>query len=198
MSLDTTRLKKEIKEDGSQRFCLPFQKGECKRGDLCKFAHVLGSVSNFKGACFAFERTGSCEKGDACKFSHDMKVIPVVIGENNNDNAAKASLPLTAPKVIRVCYSFKDTGACDKGDACEFAHIINVKKKRARVVMESGSAGSTESDGSKKQKTEEGEEGENDELKLKQAKLSKKERNKRAAIVRARGYKPNNYKERSS
>ena len=117
--------------------------------------------------------------------------------ENNNDNAAKAALPLTTPKVIRVCYSFKDTGACNKGDACEFAHIINVKKKRARVVMKSGSAGSTESDGSKKQKTE-GDEGENDELKLKKAKLSKKERNKRAAIVRARGYKPNNYKERSS
>ena len=144
---------------------------------------MLGSASNFKGACFAFERTGSCEKGDACKFSHDVKA-------KGEDDVEKASLPAT---VIRVCYSFKDTGACDKGDACEFAHVVNVKKKKRARVVDSGTSGSIELDGLKKQKAND-EEGVGEENK--QAKLSKKERNKRAAIVRARGYKPNNYKER--
>jgi hypothetical protein len=58
-----------LKKDKKRR-CFPFQKGQCRRGDLCKFQHILGSASNFVGRCFAWQKEGSCIKGDACRFEH--------------------------------------------------------------------------------------------------------------------------------
>ena len=64
-----------------QGVCHAWQKGECDRGDKCKFAHVAESpkkkqkvvvkLQKLKKVCHAWQK-GNCTHGDACKFIHDM------------------------------------------------------------------------------------------------------------------------------
>ena len=88
--------------------CFQFQRGECSRGDSCKFSHVVsekddqgsqdGRVgnkrkpSNFSSAgrdeskrkvCFSFQK-GSCNRGDKCKFAHVLEK-----GSRNGESRAK-------------------------------------------------------------------------------------------------------------
>jgi hypothetical protein len=67
--------------------CFAFQKGECTRGDACRFAHDQGGGGGeagpgrkrqkvakprggLKHLCHEFEQRGGCAHGDACKFAH--------------------------------------------------------------------------------------------------------------------------------
>jgi hypothetical protein len=60
--------------------CYAFQRGECDRGDSCRYSHdpaAGGSSDGFaarerrpRGACYAFQK-GECDRGDACRFSHE-------------------------------------------------------------------------------------------------------------------------------
>ena len=70
-----------------------------------------------------------------------------------------------ADGIVRICYAFKKDGTCLKGDLCEFAHINNVKKKKRKTDV----ADLTDTNNGA-------------------TKLSKKERNKKAAVIRARGF----------
>ena len=91
--------------------CYAFQKGECTRGDSCRFSHGEagggggGGGGGWAGAppCYAFQK-GECTRGDACRFSHDP-------------NAASSG----AHKASGTCYAFQK-GECTRGDACRFSH----------------------------------------------------------------------------
>ena len=51
--------------------CFAFEKGECTRGDSCRFRH--GETGEKKGdnkMCFSFANYGSCKFGDRCRFTH--------------------------------------------------------------------------------------------------------------------------------
>jgi len=85
--------------------CYAFQKGQCSRGDSCRYSHSSSSSASSAAAsnsglaqpsssCFAFQR-GQCTRGDACKFSHG------------------------APQ--KFCPDFAN-GECLKGDKCLFSH----------------------------------------------------------------------------
>jgi hypothetical protein len=89
--------------------CYAFQKGECTRGDACRFSHTEGGGGGggFGGGgggapvCYAFQK-GECTRGDACRFSHDP----------NAEAPQRSSQP---------CYAFQK-GECTRGDSCRFSH----------------------------------------------------------------------------
>ena len=55
--------------------CYANQRGECDRGDSCRYSHdsskTQGNNSErSQGICYANQR-GECERGDSCRYSHD-------------------------------------------------------------------------------------------------------------------------------
>ncbi len=92
-----------------------FQRGECERGDSCRFSHAAeGEYSapapreareaKPSGICYAFNR-GECERGDSCRFSHEAGEVP----ERSAGGRG-------------VCYAFQ-RGECERGDSCRFSHV---------------------------------------------------------------------------
>jgi hypothetical protein len=73
------------------KYCFAFQKGECRRGDKCKYSHSssnsLATQSKSK-ECFAFQR-GDCRYGDKCRYNHDSHLSVAA--------AASSSLLLSLP-----------------------------------------------------------------------------------------------------
>jgi hypothetical protein len=73
------RLKDRTKRDSSgKNMCYDFQRGECTRGNRCKFSHDPNHAGSNKEAptkpvCHAFQR-GKCKLGDACSFTHPIEV----------------------------------------------------------------------------------------------------------------------------
>ncbi|XP_048532546.1 zinc finger CCCH domain-containing protein 25-like [Triticum urartu] len=118
---DEEELQKKREERG---VCYAFQKGECNRGDACKYSHDEQRNANTgwgskeddpkwehdrhrgpqnkgesRGICYAFQK-GECSRGDSCRFSHDEQVA--VQGRG-------------------VCYAFQK-GECSRGASCRFSH----------------------------------------------------------------------------
>jgi cleavage and polyadenylation specificity factor subunit 4 len=100
--------------------CYAFQKGECTRGDQCRFSHSEGGGGGGGGGgfggggggggapvCYAFQK-GECTRGDACRFSHTE-------GGGGGGGGGGAKPP---------CYSFQK-GECTRGDDCRFSHDPN-------------------------------------------------------------------------
>ena len=55
--------------------CYAFQRGECDRGDSCRFSHEAGGAASSgppaaRGVCYSFQK-GECTRGDSCRFSHE-------------------------------------------------------------------------------------------------------------------------------
>ena len=92
--------------------CYAFERGECDRGNSCKFAHpgtdhkgTGGGGGGGAGICYAF-RDGNCSYGDSCRFSHDP---------NASDSRPSSRGP------TGKCYAFAE-GNCTRGDSCRFSH----------------------------------------------------------------------------
>lgn len=90
----------------TQGVCFEFQKGRCSRGDGCRFSHATNSSSSShsnshgtQGVCYEFQK-GNCLRGDNCRYLH--------VGGFKDRGPS-------------VCFSFRDTGYCDRGDTCRFA-----------------------------------------------------------------------------
>ena len=119
--------------------CYAWQRGECTRGDACRFSHEEGGGGDSRppsrGApiCYAFQR-GECDRGDSCRFSHDANAAtpqkssaPCYAfqrGECTRGDACRFSHDPNAeapPRSSAPCYAFQ-RGECDRGDACRFSH----------------------------------------------------------------------------
>ena len=74
------RLKDRSKRDSTgKNMCYDFQRGECTRGNRCKFSHNLEHGGNankkapIKPICHDFLKTGKCERGNKCRFRHEIQ-----------------------------------------------------------------------------------------------------------------------------
>lgn len=61
--------------------CYNFQRGECDRGNSCRYLHDkqgersggterYGGGRSRRGVCYSFQR-GECNRGDSCRYAHD-------------------------------------------------------------------------------------------------------------------------------
>ena len=105
---------------GNPGMCHAFQRGECNRGDSCRYSHDTGAGSyggGFRnnrpssGICYAFQR-GECDRGDACRFSHDT-------GSADPYNSYQPRY--NKPSGSGICYAFQ-RGECQRGDTCRYSH----------------------------------------------------------------------------
>ena len=90
---------------GGLKPCYAYAKGECFRGDRCRYWHdpAIPKPDRSKqigegGPCWAFAQ-GRCFRGDACRYSHDPNIIPKDLEHNPHRNAgAQNGPPPSAPQ----------------------------------------------------------------------------------------------------
>jgi hypothetical protein len=136
-------MKEALQKKLKKGMCHLFQRGQCARGDSCKFAHVevvtptntmTTSTTSIRSSmdkcshstndsdapvCMSFQR-GKCKRGETCKFRH--------IGHDDEVTSVDV---VVAPKVMNdvpddapVCMSFQ-RGKCKRGQMCKFRHLIS-------------------------------------------------------------------------
>jgi hypothetical protein len=109
--------------------CYAWKKGNCTRGDDCKFSHdgegatmkVGDKYHGRKFQCMSFRKKGKCSKGEACSFLH-VNPPPSSIIEEKKDTTKEDS----APKGF--CDRMKKTGVCKKKN-CKYSHDLSAPKK---------------------------------------------------------------------
>jgi len=73
-SRDHTSLPNLVDERVSRGICFSWRRGECHRGELCRFDHPLDQTicqfpDTLKGVCYQWQE-GKCNRGERCQFIH--------------------------------------------------------------------------------------------------------------------------------
>ena len=102
--------------------CYAYQKGECNRGEDCKFLHEINNnveiparKSGGRGVCFSFQK-GECEYGESCRFSHNTEG-----GNGGFSNFNSGGSGYRSNRSAGPCFAFQ-RGECERGDTCKFSH----------------------------------------------------------------------------
>lgn len=111
-----------------EQICFDFTKGQCRRGEGCKFSHDVGYIirvnSQEKGICFDFLK-GTCRRGVLCRFSHDLNNLKPMIDRDQDQTGGKRDVIGTkigaGKKKPPICYDFVKNN-CIKGDNCRYSH----------------------------------------------------------------------------
>jgi hypothetical protein len=118
--------------------CFSFRdNGECEYGDRCRFSHGDGDTRTYakttNKVCRLFRDTGDCKYGDSCKFSHGEAPAPAAEnqGAGGVEKGGVQDVGVTLQPTnsgatsTEACIAFQDTGVCEFGDSCRFAHYLN-------------------------------------------------------------------------
>ena len=105
---------------GRSNVCYAFQKGECNRGDSCRFSHdgeggSAPASSAPKDICFSFQK-GNCTRGSSCRFSHA---------------GAEAEEPKKANKKITFGDDDDEEAEVETKPAAEEVEVKEDKKRKA-------------------------------------------------------------------
>lgn len=139
-SIDDDEMKLISPEDGTdhgkegqlipkEQICFDFTKGQCRRGEGCKFSHDVGYIirvnSQEKGICFDFLK-GACRRGVLCRFSHDLNNLkPMLNRRDQEEGVGKQDIigrvHGAGKKKSSICYDFVKN-SCTKGDSCRYSH----------------------------------------------------------------------------
>jgi len=111
--------KKRANQDGRAQICFDFTKGQCSRGDGCKFSHDVNYIievnSQEKGICFDYLK-GTCTRGMMCRFSHDLNNLkPLLVSQARGEYIGQGK------KKGPICYDFVKN-KCAKGSDCKYSH----------------------------------------------------------------------------
>ena len=106
--------------------CYAHQRGECDRGDSCRYSHdaSAGAAAAGSGAsgasrrvgggvCYAHQR-GQCNRGDQCRFSHEG-------GSGGGGSLGGSGGGGGSERPRGVCFDHQK-GRCERGDGCRFSH----------------------------------------------------------------------------
>ena len=103
--------------------CYANQRGECDRGDKCRYSHDASAAGaggaggrqgggRPQGVCYANQR-GECNRGDQCRYSHE--------GGSSGGGGGGFRFSHEGGKKRGVCFDHQK-GRCDRGDGCRFSH----------------------------------------------------------------------------
>jgi hypothetical protein len=129
----------KAKIGGGNRDCFDFKKGNCSRGDMCRFKHEgTGHTGGYvKAPCFAFQ-SGNCDKGASCRFSHDV--------EADGSKAPAAATPASKKDAKTKKTTFEDEAPVEgEGEAAPAAAEGEEESKSVlgkRVIEEAIEGGS--------------------------------------------------------
>lgn len=109
--------------------CYAHQRGECQRGESCRFSHsneeggggggggggfsggYNSAPRNKTGTCYAHQR-GECQRGDSCRYNHE---------EEGTSDASAVYNNRGGDRPRGVCFAFQK-GECDRAESCRFSH----------------------------------------------------------------------------
>ena len=123
----------EVRDEGPRckmTICRHWQRGFCKKGDTCTFAH--GEEERRAPTICKHWKTGSCKKGDKCAFTHAEVLIespakkartkpPASERPPEQDGFNSQGLQIRAGKA--ECQWYRRTGVCSIGRQCTFSHL---------------------------------------------------------------------------
>lgn len=135
--------KKGLNQDGRAQICFDFTKGQCSRGDGCKYSHDVNYIievnSQEKGICFDYLK-GTCSRGMMCRFSHDLNNLkPLLVSQARGEYIGQGK------KKGPICYDFVKN-KCSKGSDCKYSHdytalFQQIHKKRPSSVKQQQQSG---------------------------------------------------------
>lgn len=135
--------KKGLNQDGRAQICFDFTKGQCSRGDGCKYSHDVNYIievnSQEKGICFDYLK-GTCSRGMMCRFSHDLNNLkPLLVSQARGEYIGQGK------KKGPICYDFVKN-KCVKGSDCKYSHdytalFQQIHKKRPSSVKQQQQSG---------------------------------------------------------
>ena len=125
--------------------CFAFQKGDCSRGEACRFSHAAPSAAAEGAAAEGAAAAAGAPEGEGGAAAAATRVAAAAAlkgvcfkwrkGECERGSACKFAhsedpqerAASTAPK--GVCFAWRK-GECTRGDACKFVHSEDAAKKR--------------------------------------------------------------------
>lgn len=136
---DDQRFDSEGKRDVSNEICNNYKRGRCALGDKCLRQHVEVEAKEQSDEprrrrrrgpkmCRNFKESGECADGDNCRFKHGPEDTRFA-NDDAEDSAPRrrerAPKKKAAKKARGPCFTFRDEGACERGDECKFTHGDN-------------------------------------------------------------------------
>ena len=170
--------------------CFAWQKeGSCIKGDACRFEHADVSPINVKATlatdvkeqyCYRFKKKGFCAKGNACEFAHIAQTASED-GATSDIADRHRGLPLNTTildtAALRATWKALKNGNADKAAVKEAKSKYKAaKESELQRTRAAGKRAALSFMASK-----------DAESARKKPKLSKKERNKKAHVIRSRG-----------